>query len=137
MTQWHTKSKKKISGGKRKSIRRCTKKLAWKGGTFAATKVTALGESEERKIVKGKGKRNEKLKEYKAKYVNVVNPKTKKCQKAEILTVLENAANRHYPRGNIVTKGAVVKIKIGSDEKKAKVTSRPGQTGTVEAVLLE
>ena len=135
MTQWHTKSDKKISGGKRNSLRRCTKKLAWKGGDFSSTKV--VKEDEERDTVRGKGKKTEKVKQYKAKFANVVNPKTKKTAKAEILTVLENPANRHYTRGNIITKGAVLKIKIGSEEKKARVTSRPGQAGTIDAVLTE
>lgn len=135
MTQWHMKSDKKASGGKRKSIRRCTKKLAWKGGNFAATKGAAS--EDERKTVKGKGKYNAKVKQYKAKYANAMNVKTKKAQKAEIVTVLENNANRHYVRGNIVTKGTILKVKIGSEEKKAKVTSRPGQSGTINAVLME
>ncbi len=47
--------------------------------------------------------------------------------------VLENDANPNYVRRNIVTKGAV----IDTDEGRARVTSRPGQTGQVNAVLLD
>ncbi|WIV65987.1 30S ribosomal protein S8e [Natrialbaceae archaeon AArc-T1-2] len=47
--------------------------------------------------------------------------------------VVENDANPNYVRRNIVTKGAV----IDTDEGRARVTSRPGQTGQVNAVLLE
>ena len=50
-----------------------------------------------------------------------------------ITDVLENDANPNYVRRNIITKGAV----INTDEGKARVTSRPGQTGEVNAVLLE
>ena len=53
--------------------------------------------------------------------------------KPEILTVLENSANTHFVRRNIVTKGAVVETEIG----KVKITSRPGQKGIVNGVLIE
>ncbi|WP_158056063.1 30S ribosomal protein S8e [Halorussus halophilus] len=52
---------------------------------------------------------------------------------ATIQDVSENDANPNYVRRNIVTKGAV----IVTTEGKARVTSRPGQTGNVNAVLLD
>ena len=52
---------------------------------------------------------------------------------AEIEDVVENPANPNYVRRNIVTKGAVIETSEG----RARVTSRPGQTGQVNAVLLE
>lgn len=52
---------------------------------------------------------------------------------AEIEDVTENPANPNYVRRNIITKGAVIETSEG----KAKVTSRPGQTGQVNAVLIE
>lgn len=63
---------------------------------------------------------------------NVFDPKAKKYIKAKIEMVLENPANRHYVRRNIMTKGTVIK----TDKGKAKVTSRPGQDGIVNAVLV-
>lgn len=53
--------------------------------------------------------------------------------RADIEAVAENPANPNYARRNIITKGAV----IDTSEGKAKVTSRPGQTGQVNAVLVE
>jgi small subunit ribosomal protein S8e len=47
--------------------------------------------------------------------------------------VVENPANPNYARRNIVTKGAVIETSAG----RARVTSRPGQTGAVNAVLVE
>lgn len=47
--------------------------------------------------------------------------------------VLENEANPNYARRNIITKGAIIQ----TDEGRARVTSRPGQDGQVNAVLLE
>ncbi|MBN2110615.1 MAG: 30S ribosomal protein S8e [Methanosarcinaceae archaeon] len=54
-------------------------------------------------------------------------------RKTTIETVVENAANEHYVRRNILTKGSVVKTSLGN----ARITSRPGQDGVVNAVLLE
>ena len=53
--------------------------------------------------------------------------------KAEIQDVVENDANPNYVRRNIVTKGALVETSEG----RARVTSRPGQTGNVNAVLVD
>ncbi|TYL39348.1 30S ribosomal protein S8e [Natronococcus pandeyae] len=52
---------------------------------------------------------------------------------AAIEDVVENDANPNYVRRNIITKGAVIETSEG----KARVTSRPGQNGQVNAVLLE
>ena len=52
---------------------------------------------------------------------------------AEIEDVVENEANPNYVRRNIVTKGAVIETSEGT----ARVTSRPGQTGNVNAVLVD
>lgn len=50
-----------------------------------------------------------------------------------IENVAENAANPNYARRNIVTKGAILETDAG----RARVTSRPGQDGQVNAVLVE
>ncbi len=67
-----------------------------------------------------------------AEMANVYNPKTKKYEKVKIKTVLENPANRHYVRRNIMTKGSIIETEKG----KAKITSRPGQEGVVNAVFV-
>lgn len=63
---------------------------------------------------------------------NVFDPKTRQYKKAKIKTVLENPANRHYIRRNILTRGTVIDTELG----KAKITSRPGQEGTINAILI-
>lgn len=50
---------------------------------------------------------------------------------ATIQGVQENPANPNYVRRNIITKGALIVTNEGT----ARVTSRPGQTGQVNAVL--
>jgi len=57
----------------------------------------------------------------------------KKYHKSKIKEVVKNKANRHFVRRNILTKGAVIETELG----KAKITSRPGQEGMVNAVLVK
>jgi len=56
-----------------------------------------------------------------------------KVKKTKILKVLENATNNDYQRRGIITKGAILEIQEG----KCRVVSRPGQAGTVNAVLIK
>ena len=68
----------------------------------------------------------------KVEMANVYDPKVKKYEKLKILTIVENPANRHFVRRNILTKGAIIKTKKGN----AKVVSKPSQDGVVNAVLV-
>jgi len=64
-------------------------------------------------------------------YANVcIGNETKR---AKILSVIENKANPNLVRQNIITKGCIIETEIG----KARVTSRPGQHGIINAVLIE
>ena len=56
-----------------------------------------------------------------------------KVKKSKILKVLENATNNDYKRRGIITKGAILETQEG----KCRVVSRPGQSGTVSAVLVK
>ena len=134
MTEWHMKSRRKPSGGILRTMKRSDKKLAWRGGDFASTSI--VQKEEEVLIEKGKG-RAEKLKAKKAKYASITDRKTNKTTKAEIEKVILNPADRHFTRRNIITKGAIIQVKVGGKEEAARVTSRPGQSGAVEAVLLD
>ncbi len=57
----------------------------------------------------------------------------KKRIKGKIVRVTGNAANRHFVRMNVITKGAILETDKGS----VKVTNRPGQEGHVQGVLLK
>ena len=74
---------------------------------------------------------NRKVRLLQGNVVNVTDAQGK-TQSTTIETVIGSAANEHYVRRNIVTKGSVIKTPLGD----AKVTSRPGQDGVVNAVLL-
>lgn len=119
------KSLRKITGGRFKSL---TKKLATMGDTPTFTKVGEHKVKQKRKIGG-----NLKFTLLTTNKVNVLNPKTKKSQITEITAVLENNANRNFIRRSIVTKGALINTPLG----KAKITSRPGQVATLNAILVE
>ena len=120
---------KKRTGGK---IRKHSdKKLALAGGHFAATKISD-SEKEIREKKRGRGGRKKVVLKY-ALFANVSIPGKKETKKAKILDVLESPNNRHYARMKIITKGVIIQTDLG----KARVTSRAGQHGVVNAVLLE
>ncbi len=73
-----------------------------------------------------------KLRMLQASKVNVLDPASGKSKVVKIVTVKENPANPHFVRMNVITRGAVVETELGL----AKVTSRPGQHGVVNAVLV-
>ena len=75
---------------------------------------------------------NEKLRLAAANKINLTDVKSGKTQITDILGVIENDANPNYVRRNIITKGAVVETPEGN----AKVTSRPGQDGVVNGILI-
>lgn len=126
MSLWQGRSLKKTSGGR---IRLSRKKRKFEIGMDQIE--TGIGKERRKKIwVRGRGL---KIRLMSAEEASVVNKKTKKSKKVKILRVIENKANPHYVRRNIITKGAIIETEIG----KAKITSRPRQDGNVTAVLLE
>ncbi|MDU9375542.1 hypothetical protein McpSp1_01180 [Methanocorpusculaceae archaeon Sp1] len=76
---------------------------------------------------------NTKVRALRCEFANVSDKKTGKVQKAKITSVAENAANPNYVRRSLMTKGAIIITDIG----KARIVSRPGQDGVINAVLLE
>ncbi|MFH1977732.1 MAG: 30S ribosomal protein S8e [Candidatus Aenigmatarchaeota archaeon] len=126
MPKWNLKSKRKTTGGLMKKIRK--KKKRDRGSEFLATRIS----KKTTKIVRGRGG-NEKRKLLSVEKVNLVDKKTKKSHVTNILSVESNPANIHYVRRNVVTKGAIVKTELGS----VRITSRPGQHGVVNGVLVE
>ena len=90
---------------------------------------TRLGEKTLRKIRTRGG--NEKHRLARDNKISVM--KDGKAQTVEILNVIENSANPNYVRRNIITKGAIVETELGH----AKVTSRPGQDGVINGVIIE
>lgn len=67
-----------------------------------------------------------------ADYVNVVDKSTNTVKRVKILNVKVNPADPNYVQRNIINRGATLETEIGD----AIVTSRPGQDGAVNAVLI-
>lgn len=126
MAIWQGKSLRKNTGGRSKSNR--NKRKIEFGRDPAETKI---GERKTKKI-RAKGG-NEKIRLTNANKINVVDPNNNKVQSAEIQNVIENPANIQFVRRNIINKGAVVETNLG----KVRVTSRPGQHGIINGVLVE
>jgi len=124
--QWQGKSVRKVTGGRRRPAQ--MKRRAEIG---LAPADTHIGE-ERRRIVRTFGG-NDKVRALRAAFANVTNPKTGETKKVKIETVEKNTANPNYVRRNLLTRGAVIKTEIGS----ARIMSRPGQDGIINALLLE
>jgi small subunit ribosomal protein S8e len=118
-------SKKKPSGGNSRRYR--SKRVHELGGEAAETTI-----GKTRRIGKRTRGGGEKSKLLKAETANVTDPKKGKTVKTPILDVVKNIASADYDRRGIITKGAVIKTKLGN----ALVKSRPGQNSVVNAVLL-
>ena len=118
-------AERKVTGGR--YVRTKVKKLAWLGSDPTLTKLGAMKKTNVR--TRGGGIKTRLLD---ADMANVVDPKSGKHKMVKIVTVMANPANINYVRRNILTKGAIIQTELG----KAKITSRPGQEGTVNAILV-
>ena len=119
------KSTRKYTGGR--LIRARGKKKFELGGEPSNTH---LGETIRKPVRQIGGKLKVHL--FRSQFATVTDPATKTSKTVKIETVTGNPANIHYVRRNIVTKGSVIKTEIGS----ARVTNRPGQEGSINAVLI-
>ena len=125
MALWQGKSKRKPTGGRLSAHR--SKKRFEIGNELQQAKIGELT----RKVARSRGgtRKNRLLR---TDIASVTDPKSGKSYSSKILAVIENAANPNYVRQNIITKGSI----IGTEKGNAKVTSRPGQHGVVNAVLM-
>jgi len=124
--QWQGRSTRKVTGGRyRPSRSKRRSEIA------RAPAEPHIGE-DRRKIVRTYGG-NQKVRALRALFANVSNTATGVNRKAQIQTVEANSANPNYVRRNLLTKGAIIRTDIG----RARIVSRPGQDGVINAVLIE
>jgi len=123
---WQGLSVRKVTGGR---IRPAKGKRRTEIGFAPAD--THIGE-DKHKIVRCYGN-NKKVRALRAIYANVTTKSDGRTKKAKIETVVENGANPNYVRRNLLTKGAIINTELG----RARILSRPGQDGIINAVLLE
>ncbi|MGD0079142.1 MAG: 30S ribosomal protein S8e [Methanoregula sp.] len=124
--QWQGESVRKVTGGRRRPAQ--MKRRAEIG---LAPADTHIGE-DRRRIIRTFGG-NDKVRALRASFANVTNLANGETRKVKIEKVEENGANPNYVRRNLLTKGAIIKTEIG----RARIMSRPGQDGIINALLLE
>jgi small subunit ribosomal protein S8e len=126
MALWQGRSVRKPTGGRLRPIRKKRKFEMGREQEFAT-----VGEHGT-KVIRTIGA-SQKVRVLSAGFANVLDPRTHKTRKVKVVTVKSNPANQHFVTRNIVTKGATIQTEIGL----ARVTSRPGQDGVINAVLVE
>lgn len=117
--------KKKPSGGRKRLYRKMRR---FERGSFPTE--TTLGETK-RKISRRAGG-NIKIRVLNDLYTTVSNPATGETKKAKITRIVKNPANIDYDRRGVITKGTIIETELGA----ARVTSRPGQHGVINSVLI-
>jgi len=127
MSVWHGDlHKRKLTGGKKRSYRG---KRRFEMGSFPTE--TAVGEPKT-KVSRRRGG-NLKVRLVSTNQVNLSDPSTGETKKVEVLRVLGNPANVDYGRRGVITKGTLLETPLGT----ARVTSRPGQSGVLNATLVQ
>ncbi len=116
---------RKPSGGKKRSSR--TKKKR----EIGSLPVETILSSEEKRVKTRVYGGACKIRLLRALYANVAMGNT--TRKVKILSVKENPANIDWSRRGVISKGTVINTELGL----ARVTSRPGSNGTINAVLIE
>lgn len=120
----HGRSRKKRTGGRRRPIRKRPKHELGSEPT-----ETRVGDRK-LKIVETRGG-NTKVRAIEAETATLADDGETRAVTIE--NVAENPSNPNYVRRNIITKGAIIETSDG----RARVTSRPGQDGQVNAVRLD
>lgn len=122
---WHRRSGRASTGARRKKFMGKRKHQMGRTPT-----ETLMGEPKRRRIDSMGAKK--KMPALTLSYVNVTDPKKNETYRAEIEDVETNPANMDYQRRKVITRGTIIKTSRG----RAKVTSRPGQDGILNAVLI-
>ena len=117
-------AKRKLTGGKRRPYRARRK---YEIDRYPAEPIVGEPKIIARRVRGG----NIKIAVKSIDYANVAEDG--KVKKVKILKVNDNPANRDYARRGVITKGAIIETELGM----ARVVSRPGQDGTVNAVLIK
>jgi small subunit ribosomal protein S8e len=125
MARSHERSSRKYTGKKYKSFHKKRKR------SLARHSIeTQIGQEKKKKQRTLGG--NYKLKLFSSTFINVTDLSTNKTSKVKILKFESNAASKDLNRRHILTKGAIVETELG----KARISSRPGQHGILNGVLL-
>ncbi len=123
MAKSQFRSKRQVSGKKYLAVRK--KRLCELGGEPAHTNI-GLKRAKVKRVMGGALKKV--LLSDEVVYVTSKG----KTKKLKIVSVANNPANVNFTRRNVITKGCIVKTEDGD----VKITSRPGQSGILQGILL-
>ncbi|MBY9007712.1 MAG: 30S ribosomal protein S8e [Candidatus Lokiarchaeota archaeon] len=126
MARSQARSKRKYTGKKYKSFHKKRKRELERPPI-----ETQIGETKKKKqrVLGG----DFKLKLFADSFINVTNLKTNETKKVKILKFDENKASKDLNRRHILTKGSIVETELG----KVQISSRPGQHGVLNAILIK
>jgi small subunit ribosomal protein S8e len=122
----HNLKKKKKTGGKKRPYR--TKRVFERGRHPVET---VLNNTRRKKFEGRSGIVKNKL--LSTNMVNVSDPNTGTTRRVEIIDVVRNPANTDYNRRGVITKGTIIRTEEGL----ARIVSRPGQNGALNAIIYE
>lgn len=125
MAVWHRRSNRTMTGARIRKFRGKRKHQMGRTPT-----ETLMGEIK-RRIVDSRSK-NKKTPALRINYVNVTDTSKNETYRAELEDVEKNEANMDYQRRKVITRGTIIKTSKG----RARVTSRPGQQGIINAILI-
>jgi small subunit ribosomal protein S8e len=125
MAVWHRRSNRTKTGARIRKFR--GKRKHQLGRTPTETLMGVI----KRRIVDSRSK-NKKTPALRIDHVNVTDLSKNETYRAELEDVEKNEANMDYQRRKVITRGTIIKTSKG----RARVTSRPGQDGIVNAVLI-
>lgn len=125
MARSQARSRRKYTGKKYKHFRKKRKRELER-----PTIDTMIGTEKKKKLRTMGG--NIKLKLFSTKLINVTDRSNNKTSKVKILRYESNSASKDLNRRHILTKGAIVQTELG----KVRVSSRPGQHGVLNGILI-
>ena len=125
MARSQRRSKRKYTGKKYKHFRKKRKR------ELERPPINTVIDKEKKKHQRVMGG-NKKLKLFATSFINLTDPSSNKTSKVKILKFESNAASKDLNRRHILTRGTIVETELG----KAKITSRPGQHGVINGVLI-
>ncbi|MFQ5818425.1 MAG: 30S ribosomal protein S8e [Candidatus Heimdallarchaeota archaeon] len=126
MVKWQGRSRRKSSGRRYRAYRKKRKYELGRPPT-----ETLIGPVK-KKIIRTMGG-NRKIRLQRTEEVNIFDPTKGTTRNVKVLDVLDNEANKDFTRRKVITRGALIETELG----RARVTSRPGQHGIINAVLLK
>ena len=122
---WHRRSTRTSTGARLKQLRSKRKHQLGRDPT-----ETLMGEP--KRVIIDSRRKAKKTPALRLAQVNVTDPAKNVTFRAELQDVEKNPANLDYQRRKVITRGTIIKTSKG----RARVTSRPGQDGILNAVLI-